>query len=79
MSKGDVSPTNQLVPSTEIVEEEIQEIVGYTDPATYKAINYQGLIPVLVGALQEQAALVEKMEARILQLERQLAKVEVSK
>ncbi|MEO1411812.1 MAG: tail fiber domain-containing protein, partial [Bacteroidota bacterium] len=79
LGKGELSPTNQLVPSTEIVEEEIEEIVGYTDPATYKAINYQGLIPVLVGALQEQSALVEKMEARILQLERQLAKVEVSK
>ncbi len=75
----DSALAEQTLPITKIVEEEINELVGYEQAETYKAINYQGLIPVLVGALQEQAALMEAMDAKIKILERQLAKIDAKR
>lgn len=39
-------------------------------PVDFKAVNYIGLIPVLTEAIQEQQALIEKMQKRIDELEK---------
>ncbi|MBK6347415.1 MAG: tail fiber domain-containing protein [Bacteroidales bacterium] len=38
-------------------------------PVDFKAVNYTGLIPVLTKAIQEQQALIEKMQLKIDELE----------
>lgn len=38
-------------------------------PVDFKAVNYVGLIPVLTAAMQEQQALIEKMQTKINELE----------
>jgi hypothetical protein len=40
------------------------------DPLKFKSVNYMALIPVMIEAMQEQQALIEKQQARIEALER---------
>ena len=47
-----------------------QEIVAYEDAATYKAINYKALIPILIKGMQEQQAQIEKLRAEVRELRR---------
>lgn len=39
------------------------------DPTTYKSVDYVGVIPVLVAAMQEQQALIDKLTAKVAALE----------
>ena len=48
-----------------------QEIVGYEEDQTYKTINYRGLIPILVGAIKEQQAQIDALQAQVKQLQKQ--------
>ncbi len=58
-----------LAPQTEASPEAYrEEVVGYEADRTYKAINYQALIPVLVGAVQELQAEVEELKAEVTRL-----------
>lgn len=41
-------------------------------PVDFKAVNYTGLIPVLTKAIQEQQALIEKMQLKIDELEQNI-------
>ncbi|MEO0778619.1 MAG: tail fiber domain-containing protein [Bacteroidota bacterium] len=47
-----------------------EEIVGYEEDQRYKVINYRGLIPILVGAIQEQQAQIESLRAEVEALRR---------
>ena len=42
----------------------------------FKALNYVGLIPIIVSAMQEQQELIEKQEQRIQSLEERLSRLE---
>ena len=45
------------------------------DKLTYKGVNYIGLIPVMVNAINEQTAIIEEKDQRIAELENQLTQV----
>lgn len=66
--------TDRLTPNTdknEIIEENtIKEVKDL------KAVNYTALIPVLIGAVQEQQNTIENKDKRIENLEIRLAKIE---
>lgn len=40
------------------------------DPITYESMNYTGLIPVLIKAMQEQQAQIEALKAKVASLEK---------
>lgn len=46
-----------------------EAIVEAGEEVDFKAVNYSGLIPVLIKGIQEQQAIIESLEARIEQLE----------
>ena len=46
------------------VEAVLPELVK-TDDAGFKAVNYAGMVPVLVAAIQEQQALIEQQQQTI--------------
>ena len=51
----------------EATEEE--DMVKIADGLDFDVVNYTGLIPVLVKGMQEQQAIIEKLEERIQELE----------
>lgn len=60
--------------TAQIVEKVFPELVKLNpakkeQPVDFKAVNYTGLIPVLTAAIQEQQALIEKMQMKIDELE----------
>ena len=48
------------------------------DATGYHAVNYQGLVPVLVEAIKEQHAVIAEKETRIAALEDRLARIEAA-
>ncbi|MEO0775770.1 MAG: tail fiber domain-containing protein [Bacteroidota bacterium] len=67
-----VAPT-QRIQRNPTVEE--NQIVGYEPEQNFKAINYRALIPVLVGAVQEQQAQIESLRAEVQSLRAELKRV----
>ncbi|MEL6639003.1 MAG: tail fiber domain-containing protein [Bacteroidota bacterium] len=64
LSKSEKDQLALAPTATELVESS-QEIVGYEAEQSYKAINYRALIPVLVGAVQEQQSQIEEQQSQI--------------
>ena len=71
----------QVIP--ELVEESVHP--GPNDPATgkpgktmehYRAMNYIGLTPVLVGAIQEQQKIIEAQKKQIDEMEKRIQALE---
>ena len=62
--------TDGEAPEVVIAEEALE--------VSYKAVNYVDLIPVLVGAIQEQQALLVAQQAEIKALKEALAKLGVT-
>lgn len=52
-----------------------KNLTGNTEDTAIKSVNYIGLIPVMVKAMQEQQQVIENQEARIARLEALLEKI----
>ena len=57
------------------LEKEI-DVTEIADPTHYKSVNYIGLIPYLVKAIQEQNEFIKKKDETISNLEQQLIEIE---
>ncbi len=58
-----------------VIAQEIEEVfpnLVHTDSKGYKAVNYIGLVPVLIEATKEQQTIIETQEEKILKLEKQV-------
>lgn len=63
----------QLVSSTRVESPLNDDGSENIEPLDYKALNYTGLVPYLIGAIQEQQATIQAQNERLSQMEQTLA------
>jgi hypothetical protein len=59
-----------------VLPELVSEISEAKDKTKYKGLNYTGLIPILIKAMQEQQSEIEKLKAKITHYEELNARME---
>jgi flagellar biosynthesis chaperone FliJ len=57
----------------EVIPEIVEDITNI-DGEEHKVVNYQAVVPVLVEAIKEQQNLINKLEARLNELEKSMEK-----
>lgn len=76
--RSDEYPEYQLpeTPQIGLMAQEVEQVfpqLVVTNQVGHKAVNYMGLIPVLVEAIKQQHALVQQQSAQIDRLEKMIA------